>query len=164
MDQLSDPENAKCSPWNVFGKNHPQTPRLLSRRGPRSPEARLSQHYIGPKMTHWNFSNFCRKKIPGLIKDIFCTYWMKVEVLPHDFCNLWPPKLYKNVQEPFFPSLETFFCWNLKNVRMSIWANVMLRQSRLRASRASPVQKSRSLRVVHSKNFSRATFYVFWVT
>ena len=80
------------------------------------------------------------------------------------FCNLWPPKLYKNVQESFFPSLETFFCWNLKNVRMSIWANVMLRKSRLWASRASPAQKSRSLRVVYSKNFSRATFLVSWVT
>ena len=44
------------------------------------------------------------------------------------------------------------------------WANVMLRQSRLRASRASPAQKSQGLRVVCSKNFSRATFFVFWST
>ena len=44
------------------------------------------------------------------------------------------------------------------------WGNVMLRQSRLWASRASPAQKSKSLRVVLSKNFSRATFFVFWVT
>ena len=51
IDQLSDPENKKCSPWKVFGKNHPQILQLLSRRGPRSPEARLSQHYISPKMT-----------------------------------------------------------------------------------------------------------------
>ena len=48
IDQVSDPENKKCSPWKVFGKNHPQILQLLSRRGPRSPEARLSQHYIGP--------------------------------------------------------------------------------------------------------------------
>ena len=65
IDQLSDPENKKCSPWKVFGINHPQTPRLLSRRGPRSPEARLPQHYIGPKMTFQHFSNYnlqsCRK-------------------------------------------------------------------------------------------------------
>ena len=61
-------------------------------------------------------------------------------------------------------SLETFFCRNLKNVRMSFWVNVMLRQSRLRASRASPAQKLQDLRVVLSKNFSRATFFVFWVT
>ena len=44
------------------------------------------------------------------------------------------------------------------------WVNVMLRQSRLRASRASPAQKLQGLRVVCSKNFSRATFFVFWGT
>ena len=41
------------------------------------------------------------------------------------------------------------------------WDVVMLRQSRLRDSRASPAQKSRGLRVVYSKNFSRATFFCF---
>ena len=40
----------------------------------------------------------------------------------------------------------------------------MLRQPRFRASRASPAQKLRGLRVVYSKNFSRATFFVFWVS
>ena len=42
------------------------------------------------------------------------------------------------------------------------WANVMLRQSHVWASRTFPAQKSQSLRVVCSKNFSRATFFVFW--
>ena len=37
----------------------------------------------------------------------------------------------------------------------------MLRQSRVRASRASPAEKLQGLRVVCSKNFSRA---VFWST
>ena len=36
---------------------------------------------------------------------------------------------------------------------MSFWADVMLRQSRVRASRASPAQKSQGLRVVYSKFF-----------
>ena len=53
-------------------------------------------------------------------------------------------------------------CLNIMS-ECHFWANVMLRQSRLRASRASPSQKSRGLRVVYSKNFSRATFFVFWV-
>ena len=35
--------------------------------------ARLSQHDIDPKMTAV-FSNFCRKKFPGLTKEISCTY------------------------------------------------------------------------------------------
>ena len=54
--------------------NHPQTLRLFSRRGPRSPDARLSQHYSDPKMTFQHFSNFYRKKFPGLTKEISCTY------------------------------------------------------------------------------------------
>ena len=44
------------------------------------------------------------------------------------------------------------------------WANVMFRQSFVRPSRASPAQKLQGLRVVCSKKFSRATFFVFWVT
>ena len=118
IDQLSDPENKKCSPWKIFGKNHPQTPRLLSRRGPRSPEARLSQHYIGPKMTFQHFSNFCKKKFLGLIKGISCTYGMNLEVLPHDFCKLQPLKL-KKLCRSLFVKPGNFFlqkfekCWNV---------------------------------------------------
>jgi hypothetical protein len=71
--QLSDPENKKCSPWKVFERSHPQTLRLLSRRGPRSRDRRLSQHYIGPKMTFCHFLNFCRKKFSGMkIKLLSC--------------------------------------------------------------------------------------------
>ena len=69
--QLSDSENKKCNPWKVFGLKHPQTLQLLlSRRGPRSPNMRLSQHYIGAKITFQHFSNFCRKKFPGLKKKL----------------------------------------------------------------------------------------------
>jgi hypothetical protein len=31
-------------------------------------------HYIGPKKTFQHFSNFCRKKFPGLIQGVPCTY------------------------------------------------------------------------------------------
>ena len=65
INQMSSPENKKCSSWKAFGINHSQTPRLLSRRGPRSPDVRLSQHYIGPKMAICHFSNFCRQKFLG---------------------------------------------------------------------------------------------------
>ena len=41
------------------------------------------------------------------------------------------------------------------------WADVILRQSRLRASRDSPAQKLQGLRVVYRKNFSTATFFCF---
>ena len=125
--QLSSPENKKCSPWKVFGTNHSQTLQLLSRRGPRSREARLSQHYIGPKMTFRHFSNFCRKKFPSLIKGIFCTYWMNIEVLPHVFSKLQPQKLYKNVQEPFCQAWKLFSAEIWKMSECHFWANVMLR-------------------------------------
>ena len=37
INQMSSPENKKCSLWKVFGINHPQTLRFLSRRVPRGP-------------------------------------------------------------------------------------------------------------------------------
>ena len=89
---------------------------------------------------------------------------MNVEVLPHDFCKLQPLKLYRIVQEPFFQAWKLFSAEIWKMLECHFWANVMLRQSRLWASRASPAQKLQDLRVVYSKNFSRATFFVFWVT
>jgi hypothetical protein len=69
------PRKQKMLPWKSFwNKNHPQTSLLLSRRGPRCPDARLSQYYISPKMICCNFSNFRRKKFPGFTKEISCTY------------------------------------------------------------------------------------------
>ena len=120
---MSFPENKKSSPWKVFGINHPQTLQLLSRRGPRCTVTRLSQHYIGPAMKFCYISNFCRKKI-------FCTYWMNLEVLSHDFFKLQSQKVYKNVGELFVklgnlffdqcdvetasrPGLYDFFCWKV---------------------------------------------------
>ena len=75
IHQLSDLENKKCSPWKVFWTIYPQTLRLLSRRGPRSPDTRLSQHSISPKMTFCFLSNFCRKKFPHLTFLIFIQLW-----------------------------------------------------------------------------------------
>ena len=83
---------------------------------------------------------------------------MNVEVLPHDICKLQPPKLYKNMQELYCQAGKLFSVEILKMAECHFWANVMLRQSRVLASRASPAQKSQGLRVVSSKNFSRATF------
>ena len=94
-----------------------------------------------------NFSNFCRKKFPGLTKEIFCTYWMNLEVCHTIFANHNPQSCTKML-ETFLSSQETFFCRNLKNYSVSFWAHVMLRELRIWASRASPAQKSRGLRVV----------------
>ena len=72
-NQMSPPENKNVALEKFLELNHPQTSLLLSRRGPRCPDAKLSQHYISPKMTCCNFSNFCRKKFPGLTKK-FLTF------------------------------------------------------------------------------------------
>ena len=119
----------KCEMWPliIFWNKPPSNPRFLSRRGPRSLELGLSQHYIGPKMTFLHFPNFCRKKFPGLKKEFFCTYWMNVEVLPHDFCKLQPPKLDKNVPDPFWQAGKLFSAeiWKMKECHF--WSHVMLR-------------------------------------
>ena len=58
--------------------------------------------------------------------------------------------------------IHTLAIWDFFSIFFnSSWANVMLRQSRIWVSRASPAQKSQGLRVFSSKNFSRATFFCF---
>ena len=57
-----------------------------------------------------------------------------------------------------------FFLQKWKITECYFWANLMLRQPHVRASRASPAQKSQGLRVVYFKNFSMAIFFVFWGT
>ena len=60
---------------------------------------------------------------------------------------------------------RTFFLQKFgKMLECHFGANLMLKQPRFRASRVSPAQKSQGLREVYSKNFSRATFFVFWGT
>ena len=61
----------------------------------------------------------------------------------------------------FFQAWKLFSTEIWKMLECHFWANVMLRQSRPWAARASPAQKPQGLRVVCSKNFSRATFFCF---
>ena len=125
VDQMSPPENKKCSPWNVFGIQSPSNLTNLSRRGPRYLIARLSQHYIGPKMTFCHSLNLCRKKFPSLTKEISCTYWINLEVLPHNFANYNPQSL-KKCAETFLSSQETFFVEILKITytgSQNVWVN-----------------------------------------
>ena len=109
----------------------------------------------GPKWRSETFQIYADKIFQAWKKS---SYWMKVEVLPQDFCKLQPSKLFKNVQEPFCQVWKLFSAEIWKMSECHFRANVMLRQSHLRASMASPAQKSMGLRVILSKNFSRATF------
>ena len=103
----------------VFGINYPQNLRLLSMRGPRSPEARPSQHYIGPKFAFCHLSNFCRKKVFGLDNKtpahFYATLWL---VICKNHVGK-PLNAFKKCRKFLLSSLETFFCRNLKNVGIS---------------------------------------------
>ena len=101
IDQMCSPENKKCSPWKVFGINHAQTLQLLSRRGPRGPDVRLFQHYIGPILS---FFNFLQKKVSRLDKKVpahFCitlgaVIWKNHVAKPLDSFNKCKKKIFSN--------------------------------------------------------------------
>ena len=78
------------------------------------------------------------------------------------FANCNPQSCIKMCKS-FIVKQENFFLQKFKNGRMSFLGLCIVETlSLLQASRASPAQKD--LWVVSSKNFSRATFFVFWVT
>ena len=104
-----------------MGWYHPQTTQLLSRRGPRYPDARLSQHYISPKMKLCHFPNFCRKKILAWQNKFPCTFWMNLEVFPTWFLQIKTPKGIQKCAGFFLSGWETFYCRNLKNDRISFF-------------------------------------------
>ena len=115
------PRKQKMLSWKSFWNKTTLKPRYFWAGGaPRCLDVRLSQHYISPKMICCNFSNFCRKKFPGLTKEISCNYWMYLEVIPHDFCKLQPPKLYKNVRN-FFVKPGNFFLQKFEKLQNVIF-------------------------------------------
>ena len=63
---------------------------------------------------------------------------MNAEVLSHDFCKFQHPKQYKNVQELYSQARKLFFAEIYKMAESHFWAYVMLRQSPIPPSRASP--------------------------
>ena len=63
---------------------------------------------------------------------------MDLEIFLHDFCKLEPLKLYKNVQALFCQAKKFFYAEIGKMPECHFWADVMLRQPRVRAS---PAQK-----------------------
>ena len=66
------------------------------------------------------------------------------------------------MQEISFVKPGNFFLQKFEKCQNVIFGPMlMLRQSCVRASRASPAQKWQGLTVVLSKNFSRATFFCF---
>ena len=64
------PRKEKCSHWKLFETNHPQILRFLSRRGPRSTDMGLSQHYIGPKWHSNIFQISAEKRFRDVVSPL----------------------------------------------------------------------------------------------
>ena len=93
-----------------------------------------------PKNDTLSFFKFLLKKVSPLDKRNFMHLLNKSKCFVIWFLQLTTLKIIQKCALAFLSSRDFFF------------------------SRASPAQKSRGLRVFYSKNFSRATFFVFWVT
>ena len=97
------------------------------------------------------------KKAPAHFYEIFGVVICKNHVAR-------PLHSFNKCRNSLYQAWKLFSAEIWKMSEFHFWANVMLRQSRLRASRAYPTQKLQGLRVVGFKDFSRATFCVSWVT
>ena len=86
---------------------------------------------------------------------------MNLQGLLHDFVKLQPPKLYKNVQELFRQAGKLFCAEIRKMAEFHFWANVMLRQPQVRASRTSPAQRLRGLMVILVQKLFKAYLFCF---
>ena len=123
----------------------PSNPSTFEQERPLMPGHDTVSTLHWPKMTIWHFSNFCRKKVSWLDKKSSCTFCIVLEVLicknhgakPLDSFNMYR-KYIHHVEKLFSAEI-------LKIPECYFWADVLLRQSRLWASRASPDQKLRGL-------------------
>ena len=145
-------------PLKSFWNNPPSNPQTFEQERPQKPGGETVSTLHWPKNDIPTFFKFLQIKIFRLDKKAPAHFYTIFGVVICKNHLARPLLSFNKCRKSLSSSVEIFFCRNLKNVGMSFWANVTLRQSCLRASRASPAQKSRGLRVVLSKNFSRATF------
>ena len=130
-------------PLKSFCNKPPSNPVTFEQEKPQKP---------GPETVstlHWSkndilpFLKFLEKKVfrlDNLAPVHFCTT-LGVVICKNHVAR--PLHSFNRCRKFHLLSLETFFCRNLKNAGMSFLANVMLRQSHVRASRASPAQESK---------------------
>ena len=151
-------------PLKIFWNKPPSKPAVFEQERPQKPGHGTISTLHWLKNDILSFFKFLQKKVSQLVKKAPAHFYPTLGVVICKNHVVRPLHSFKKHRKFLFSNLETFFCRNLENVKCHFWANVMLRQSHVQASRASPAQKSQGLRVVCSKNFSRATFFVFWVT
>ena len=123
-----------------------------------------------PKNDILVFFKFLQKKVSLLDKKA-----------PAHFCIIWGVVIWKNqVAKPLdlfsksrkiisyakkpVHTAKNFFLQKFEKCQDVILGQRNVETACVRASRASPGRKWPGLRVVCSKNFSRATFFVFWST
>jgi hypothetical protein len=116
-------------------------------------------------MTFQHFSNFCRKKVSRLDQKAPAHFYTIFGVVICKNHVARPLHSFNKCRKSVLSSLDFFFFVEIWKMSVChFWADVMLRMSRLWASRSSLAQKWQVLRVVLSKNFSRATCFIFWST
>ena len=148
-------------PLKIFWNKPPSKPAVFEQERPQKPGHGTISTLHWLKNDILPFFKFLQKKVSQLVKKAPAHFYPTLGVVICKNHVVRPLHSFNKYRKFLFSSLETFFCRNLENVGMSFWANVMLRQSHVQSSRASPAQKPQGLRVVCSKNFSRATFFVF---
>ena len=92
----------------------------------------------------WHFQISAEKKFLASQNKSFALF----EWIYHQFCNLQPLKLSKNVEKLSFRAGKLFFAEIGKIAKCHFWANVTTRQPDVWPSRASPAQKALGFRVV----------------
>ena len=89
---------------------------------------------------------------------------MNLEVLPHGFGKLQPPKLFKKSAGAFLSSRETFFCRNFKYARMSFLGrcNVETAMKQMFKFLQKKVSQHDKIIFLHLLNESRGFVTWFW--
>ena len=151
-------------PLKFFCSKPHSNPAVFEQERPQKPRHGTVSTLHQPKYDILPFFKFLQKKVSQLNKKAPAHFYptLGVVICKNHFVR--PLHSFKKCRKFLLSSLETFFCRNLENVGMSFWANVMLRQSHVWASRAYPAQKPQGLRLVCSKKFSMAAFFLFQVT
>ena len=148
-------------PLKSFWKKLPSNPVTFEQERSQKPGLETISTLHQPKNGILPFFRFLQKKVFWLDKKAPGHFYTTLGVVICKYHVKRPLYSFNKCRKFILSSLETFFCRNLKMSECHFWANVMLRQPRIWASRASPAQRSQVVRVVYYKNFSRATFFVF---
>ena len=104
------------------------------------------------------FFKFLQKKVYWLKKTNFMHLLNESRGFATWFLQITTPKVVHRCLKIFCQARKLFSAEIWKITACHFWADVMSRQPRIQASRASPAQKSRGLRVISSSTFEGLHF------